>query len=90
MNRGSPSWSARTGRSPERGRTGRRAADLPNSFASARRPRQWATMPRWTTRQLVTKSMANSGGDGETPGAAEAVNESDPERRGASKSKRDV
>jgi hypothetical protein len=30
-------------------------------------------MPRWTTRQLVTKSMANSGGDGETPGAAEAV-----------------
>jgi hypothetical protein len=63
MNRSSPSWSARTGRSPERGRTGRRAADLPNSFASARRPRQWATMPRWTTRQLVTKYMANSGGD---------------------------
>jgi hypothetical protein len=29
-------------------------------------------MPRWTTRQLVTKSMANSGGDGETLGAAES------------------
>jgi hypothetical protein len=29
MNRSSPSWSARTGRSPERDRTGRRTAGLP-------------------------------------------------------------
>jgi hypothetical protein len=92
MNRSSPSWSARTGRSPERGRTGKENCRSPKFVCFGAEAKTVGDYAALVTRQLVTKSMANSGGDGETPGGARrpkpsGQNESDLERRGASKFK---
>jgi hypothetical protein len=57
MNRSSPSWSARTGRSPERDRTGRRTAGLPKFVCFGAEAKTLAAYAALDQRQLVTKSM---------------------------------
>jgi hypothetical protein len=84
MNRSSPSWSARTGRAPERGRTGAncRSPKFVCFGAEAKALGDYAALDDEATGDEIhgefRRRRRNAGA-----GKGGRANESDPERRGA-------